>query len=239
MSDFITLGILKLDGSFASTLTRREFLQPRMLNPAFLNGDMSPIFRLLPDEGSRGWHNQPSEDGYVLIDSIEKKVFAWHDGAPLTEIEAKHLGFGRNAERYGPKLRESLRPFIVAAEYVGWDSMESVRHEFDPCRTDRELKGLMNKIAYEGLRKSLFFKPALCNLVSYEVAAPGWEFTTLPFRDPKGLQRINHEVEARVELSERDAEAWAEAMSAMTETSSLPEAWHAIETLLSPKPPQA
>lgn len=234
MSDLVTLGIVKPDGSFTTTVTRHEFLLPAIMRPEFLSGDPAAISRLLRDEGSGHWYNHPAEDGYILIDSVQKRIFDWHDGRKLNLVDAEKLGFGSHAHPHGNKIREWLRPFIVGANYMHQKTMDTVEHQFEPCATDRQLRKLMDAIAYEGLGRTLLRKPALENLVTYEVAMSAWEYERLPYGELAGLISIREQVEARAALSEQDSEAWDAIHADMAYLSPMDEAWVAMEKLLYP-----
>jgi hypothetical protein len=234
MSDLVTLGIVKPDGSFVTTVTRHDFLLPKIMTPGFLSGDPGIVERLLPNDGSGHWNNHPAGDGYILIDTVERKILDWHQSGQLNLVAQEHLGFGRNATANGARIRDRLRPFIVGATYLHQGSMEFIEHRFEPCSTDKQLRKVMDMIAYEGLGKSLFYTPRLVNLVSYEVTMPAWEYERLPYDDLSGFTAIREQVQARTALSESDGSAWDSIYAEMTRVSPMAEAWDNVEKLLYP-----
>jgi hypothetical protein len=235
MSDFIKLGVLRPDGTFVTVMSRFEFIQPKIMTAGFLQGDPAYTDLLAPNAEPGGDQNVPSAGGYILIDCIEGKIFDWQSEGDLNFIAQENLGFGKDSKRVADLRRQFIRPFIVGARYyTDFASDDPVVHKFKPCETDRQLRKLMEKFAYDGLGRTLFYKPSIPNFVYYEVDMPAWELEKLSRSNPSSLARLRSEIEARCTLSETDVEVWDEMQAEIQDALDAQREWSEFEAVLYP-----
>jgi hypothetical protein len=230
MSDMeeIAVGIVDANGGLRTYHRWDTNLRDLVLQPGFLNGDMSSVSSHV--YGGHGDFHVPTEHGYIIFHEKTKTITQWGYRPRLDEVTANLLGVHefRNTLQRGTmedkllsivdeklrgadfggvrpsRLREELRPFIGGATYYADLNADGVTVDFPPLQTDVQLVRKIKELSWTGKRREWLHRDEP-NFVDLAITFPGWTLNKIAYEDMAEFKRY---VDTLVELDEDELEVW-------------------------------
>ncbi len=196
--------------------------------PSFLEGDISSLIERA-SMFKRRLH-APLENGYVLVDAVQRTITQWGIVPGIEVVDAQALGVDAhavwlkrtpvidkvltkidetlNGADWGgvapSKMRESLMPYVKSAHFV-YDILEDpVQVDFEPFTSDAEFVTKLKELAWQGVRRDWLVvdRP---NLVRCLLSFPGWRMDHIAQRHIQDMKQL---VNTMIDLTDEDDKAW-------------------------------